>query len=426
VLLSLVRQSLVAVAEDDHFRLLDTIRAYAGARLDSRPEESLTTRDRHARWFRHFAEDADRSIRGPDQAGWLAELRTVAADLRAALRHCLTGPRPLVSVGATMVCSLSWFWSFDGSFAEARQWIDEATAAGPHDPLITARLRLAAGMHAESVGDLDTAEDECTQAAAAFADLGDVLGEARSLLHLGTVRWARGRLAEAAAAQDRSVALFRSQRHDGDAGLGLVLRARTALDAGNPARARALLVQARPVVQRSGDQHLVALRLEQHARVSLHEGVLDEAGSLARAALALFEQVGYVEGAGAALQTLGQVHLVGGDPLAAQACYLRATRSAVRMAHTAAVIEGLELLAESAAVRGDVGLAARLLGHAEQLRADRQLARTSTQESRLTRWRPLLSASEAELRRGEAEGRESSIDELLGDVAAGAGGPVGS
>ena len=412
VLMSLVRQSLVAVVEDDHFRLLDTIRAYASARLASRPEDELATRDRHARWFRQFADDADRSIRGADQAGWLAELRTVSADLGAALHHCFSGVRAQPALGAALVCSLSWFWSFDGAFAEARRWIAEATAAGPYEPRTTAWLHLAAGMHAESLGELDTAERECTEAAAGFAGIADVRGEARSLLHLGTVRWARGLLTEAAAAQDRSIALFRSERHDGGAGLGLVLRARTALDARDTACAWELLLEARPVVRRAGDQHLEALRLEQLARVSLHEGDLDGAEGLARESLVLFEQVGYAEGVGAALQTLGQIRLALGDPVAAGSCALRSTEGAVRLGHQAGVAEGLELLAEASLARGEATRAARLLGGADQLRAESRLPRSARQEQHLAGWRGRL-GEEPGSRTAEAEGRRSSVEELL-------------
>jgi tetratricopeptide (TPR) repeat protein len=348
--------------------------------------------------------------------GWLTELRTVGADLRAALRHCLTGDPPLPTPGASLVCSLSWFWSFEGAFAEARRWIAAATAAGPHDPLTTARLHLAAGMHAESTGALDTAEEECTRAAAAFAELDDVRGEARSLLHLGTVRWARGRLPEAAEAQDRSVALYRSQRHDSGAGLGLVLRARTALDAGDPAHAHDLLLEAQHVLRRTGDQHLVALRLEQHARVNLHQGQLDDAEAMARQSLDLFEEVGYAEGVAAALLTLGQVHLERGDPLSARAWHVRSTTRALELGHTAAVAEGLELLAESCAACAETGRAARLLGRADELRRECGLPRTATQERRLARWRPLL-AGTVDLVAAEQAGRWSSVDDLLAEVA---------
>ena len=418
LLLSLVRQSLVSVAGEDHFRLLDTVRAYATDRSASDPDEAQQAADRHARWYAGFAEDADQYIRGADQAGWLAELRTARADLRAAMRHCLHGPRPQPALGARLVCSLSWFWSHEGSFAEARTWIAAAQDAGPHDPRIDAWLHLAAGMHAESVGDLHAAERACTQAAAGFAAIGDVRGEARSLLHLGTAAWALGRLDEAAAAQDRSVALFRSARHDGGAGLGLVLRARTALDREDPRLARELLLEARHVLRRVGDPHLVGLCLDQDARTCLADGAVEEAARLAREGLAVFESVGYPEGITASLQTLGEVHLALGEPATATALLLRAVRTALDLGHTAAVAEGLELLAE-AALPTDARGAAALLDHADSLRADGRLPRREPQQRRVDRWAPRLRADVGDRSAAApTHGRSWTTEDLLDRVAA--------
>ncbi|SDC98553.1 Predicted ATPase [Geodermatophilus telluris] len=415
LLLSLVRQSLVT-AGDDRFRLLDTIRAAAAARLAAAPDDALAAADRHARWYAGFAEDADRTIRGADQAGWLAELRTARADLRAALQHCLRGPRPLPALGARIVCSLSWWWSYEGSFAEARTWIAEARAAGPHEPGTDARLHLAAGMHAESVGELRVAEEECAEAAAGFAAIGDVRGEARSLLHLGTARWALGRPAEAAAAQDRSVALSRSARHDSGLGLGLVLRARTALDQADTVLARDLLLEARHVLRRAGDRHLVGLCLDQHARTCLADGAVAEAGVLAREGLDVFESVAYPEGVTASLQTLGQVHLALGDPAAATRALLRAAATAVDLGHRAALTESLELLAEAAA-GADPGAAAGLLGHAELLRTAGGLARTAAQRRRLDGWQPRLRRTLGERYAAETTaGSLESVEDLLAAV----------
>ncbi len=418
LLLGLVRQSLLSVAGEDHFRVLDTVRAYASARLASDPGEVREAADRHARWYAAFAEDADQYIRGTDQAGWLAELRTAGADLRAALGHCLRGPRPQPALGARLVCSLSWFWSHEGSFAEARTWIAAARDAGPHGPRIDAWLHLAAGMHAESVGDLGVAEEECTQAAAGFAAIGDARGEARSLLHLGTAAWALGRLDEAAAAQDRSIALFRSARHDSGAGLGLVLRARTALDQEDPSLACELLVEARYVLHRAGDPHLVGLCLDQHARTCLADGAVEEAAGLAREGLAVFESVGYPEGVTSSLQTLGEVHLALAEPTTATALLRRAVRTALDLGHAAAVAEGLELLAEATA-SADARGAAALLAHADILRADGRLPRRRAQQRRLDRWagrlREDLGAQHAA---AVADGRLRSTEELLDEVAA--------
>ncbi len=416
LLLSLVRQSLVAVADDDHFRLLDTVRAHAAHRLAADPAQERAARDRHARWFRAFARDADLHIRGADQAGWLAELRTARADLRAALQHCLDGTPPRPALGAGLVCSLSWFWSHEGSFAEAREWIARATAAGPHDPRTDAWLHLAAGMHAESTGDLRLAEAECTAAADGFAALGDDRGEARSLLHLGTARWALGRLDAAAAAQDRSIALFRSARHDSGAGLGLVLRARTALDQDDGARARELLLEARHVLRRAGDPHLVALCLEQQARTCLAEGDIAGAEPLAREGLAVFESVAYPEGVTAALQTLGRVRLALGDPATAVALHRRAAGDALDLGHAGALAESLELLAESVLAAGDGAGAALLLGRAEDVRGDSGVPRGRSAQRRLDRWRPRLLRALQDGGAAPAEDRSRSTRELLARV----------
>lgn len=389
LLLGLVRQSQVSVADSDHFRLLDTIRAYAAARLAAAPDEALGAADRHARWYAQFAEDADRNIRGADQAGWLAELRSARADLRAALQHCLHGARLRPTLGARLVCSLSWWWSYEGSFAAARAWIASARAAGPHEPRIDASLHLAAGMHAESLGELGIAEQECAAAVAGFAAIEDVRGQARGLLHLGTARWALGRPADAAAAQDQSIALFRSAGSDSGAGLGLVLRARTALEQEDTTMARNLLLEARYVLRRAGDAHLVALCLDQQARTCLADGAVAEATALAQQGLDAFETVAYPEGVMASLQTLGQVHLALDDPVCATRFLLRAAATALDLGHPAALAESLELLAEATA-GSEPALAARLLGHAEHLRTTAGLPRTAAHRSRLDRWQPQL------------------------------------
>ncbi len=381
LLLGLVRQSLVAVADGDRFRLLDTIRAYAAERLATRPGEERAARDRHARWHAQFAEEADRALRdATGQLGWFADVRTTAPDLRAALAHCLGPGGVQPALGARLARALAWFWSYEGAFAEARIWIAAARAAGPHEPLLDARLRLAAGMHAESVGDLATAEVECTAALAAFRGLGDVRGEARSLLHLGTVHWASGRLARAAAAQDRAVELFGSVGHDSGAGLGLVQRARTALEQGDAATAERLLAHARHVLDRTGDEHLVALCVEQLARTRLATGCSTEAARLARECVVSFAELGYPEGVIAATLTLGRAALATGDLAGARDAALAAARRARDLSHVPATAEALELLA-AALVARDPAAAARLLGHAEQLRARAGLPLPQAQEA---------------------------------------------
>ncbi len=414
LLLGLVRQSLVAVADGDRFRLLDTIRAYAAERLATRPGEERAARDRHARWHAQFAEEADRALRAATgQPGWFADLRATAPDLRAALAHCLGPGTAQPALGARLARSLAWFWSYEGAYAEARTWIAAAVAAGPHEPLLDARLRLAAGMHAESVGELATAEAECTAALTAFAGLGDVRGEARSLLHLGTVRWASGRLAEAAAAQDRAVELFGSVGHDSGAGLGLVQRARTALEQGDAATAEQLLADARHVLDRTGDEHLVALCVEQLARTRLATGCPGEAARLAGECAVSFAALGYPEGVVAATLTLGRAALATGDPAGARDAALAAARRARDLSHVPATAEALELLAAALAA-DDPSAAAGLLGHAGQLRSRAGLPLPQAQEAPVAATSARLAAVLGDgHERALAAGRAAGTDALL-------------
>jgi predicted ATPase/DNA-binding SARP family transcriptional activator len=415
LLLRLVGHSLVAVQGIDRFRLLDTVRAFAAERLAARgADEQRALRERHARWYLAFAREADAGIRGADQAGWLADLRLVAPDLRAALTFCLTPPPADPATGAALVWALSWYWSFDGAFAEAGRWIEAALAAGPHDLRTAARLRLASATHAESLGRLGDAERDAAAAAAAFTRLGEPRGEAESLLHVGTTRWVLGDLGGAAVAHEKAAALYRSAGDDAGTGIALVLRARTALEAADPASARRWLAEADGVLLRAGDAHLTALALEQSARCALFEGDLVEAERLASAAARSFEAVGYAEGLVASRLTLGRVRAAEGDAVGAATSYRDAAARAGELAHPAGVAEGLEQLAGLTAASGDPAAAAQLLGHAEGLRRRTGTPRTPLQDRGVrTLTAALDTALGAERERLAAAGRDQALTALL-------------
>src|SRR5207248_478608 len=84
----LVRHSLVLAepaGRTMRYRLLETLRQFAGERLHRRPEVNAL-RDRHAAFFTVLAERAARALVGPDEAQWLGRLEREHDNLRAALR----------------------------------------------------------------------------------------------------------------------------------------------------------------------------------------------------------------------------------------------------------------------------------------------------------------------------------------------------
>src|SRR5688500_18389017 len=67
------------------YRLLETIRQYAGDQLRARGEEPAA-RQRHLDYFLAMAEEAEPQLRGPEQQTWLERLETEHDSLRSALQ----------------------------------------------------------------------------------------------------------------------------------------------------------------------------------------------------------------------------------------------------------------------------------------------------------------------------------------------------
>jgi predicted ATPase len=81
---ALVDKSLVSTAGGDlpRYRLLESLRAYAAARLADRGADT-DLRQRHAAYYLAVAEQ----LRGPEQRAWMERLTIEQPNLRAALDH---------------------------------------------------------------------------------------------------------------------------------------------------------------------------------------------------------------------------------------------------------------------------------------------------------------------------------------------------
>ena len=374
VFLGLVRQSLVSVAGADRYRLLDTIREFAlekhAAQADA---DRAAVQERHASWYADYVAQAERHLRGPDAQGWLAELREALPNIRSALRWCFD-PGGDTRRGARMASNLTFFWGVEGAFAEAATWLDAAKAVTPPGTTLHAALLAGSGMHASSRGDLATAVAECGAGAELFRSLDQPLGEAHTLLYCGIAHWGRGEDADAARRHDRAALLFGELGNDWGLGLSLMLRGRTALELDEPATEE-ILLRAEAVARRSGDWHVIALCLNQRARVALSRGNPAEAEPLAAQSLALNEAVGYREGVVASLNSLGLARRGKGDGSVAE-LHWRAFTVAREMNHAGSTAEGLECLA-LAVVDDRHEEAARLLAAAEHLRDELRLRRAA-------------------------------------------------
>src|SRR5205085_952768 len=116
----LVDKSLVthhAKAGDPHYRMLETIRQYAGEKLvESGHGDSV--RDRHLNYYVRLAEDIETKQFTAEQKRWLAALESENDNLRAAIEWSLQSHQ--LDSGLRLASALNYFWIAHHYMAEGR------------------------------------------------------------------------------------------------------------------------------------------------------------------------------------------------------------------------------------------------------------------------------------------------------------------
>ncbi|MFG3442021.1 BTAD domain-containing putative transcriptional regulator [Nonomuraea sp. NPDC047897] len=123
----LVDKSLVGY-EASRYRMLETIRAYAAARLAESGEE-IAVRRAHARHFTELAEAAEPALRTAAQLDALAQLTAEHENLSAALRWALDNGEQESAL--RLVGALGWYWWLKGHRMEGATRAHEVLAATP-------------------------------------------------------------------------------------------------------------------------------------------------------------------------------------------------------------------------------------------------------------------------------------------------------
>lgn len=404
---SLVIRTTVEAGEGGAYRLLDTIRRFAGERL-AEGNVGDAVRDRHAAYFTRLARRAEAELRGPDQHEWAARLDEVRPDLSAALTWSLAHRR--LDDALWLAASLRVYWEMRGHVGEGLGWLRRALqAAGDAPSPARANALIQAADLATGMGDHRHAEALLAEACRLTRRLG-LPGLRADMHHVngilgkyqGQYRRARVHLRRSAGLNrriGRRWHLAQALHH-----LGMVMGYQ-----GRYAEARRFHAESLELDEQLGDADSRAAALRAMSVVAIDEGQLEEAARLAQEAMTTFERLGSVLNAAHARYTLGDVARLGGRLVEADALYeesipvLRAGgdrrcvastlrnrglvalgRSSVEEAQAhlreslalrldlddrAGVAETFEGLAALAARRGETASAARLYGAAAALRA---------------------------------------------------------
>jgi diguanylate cyclase (GGDEF)-like protein len=342
---------------ETRYRMLETIRAYAGDRLAADPAAGDVHR-RHAAYHAGFAELSAAGLTGPDQARWIERIEGEHANLRSAVEWALAHGDLRT---AERICLGLWrFWRHGSHIGEGREWLARVLRDPPAEPAalpaagetpvdVRARLLYAAAVLAatqddhetayglgvrclrlaEDAGDRETmAQAHNAMGAAAFGtgdlelcgrhlhaalalseELEQPQGTAGALGNLAKLSLRLGDLPAASGYIDRCLRLERATGNTFGVVLGLEFRGQILLAQGDLAAARASLEDSLTLSRSIGDRYGEAMALHQLGLVAQREGNRQQAVTLLTIALLRRHEAGDREDLAVSLDSVGALAL---------------------------------------------------------------------------------------------------------------------
>jgi predicted ATPase len=322
VLAALVDKSLVLVehsGEAARYRLLETVRQYAQARL-AEAGEADSICERHARFYLAFAETIEPKLFSGERGIWLERLEQAHPNLRAALEWSRSTRDATLSL--RLCGAMLWFWHFRGYFSEGRTQIEsvlqpfslaEFAAGEPEVTATFAKVVWGAGLFAWTQGDFAAARARYEASIRLLRQGQPSENLAHALSNLGLVALSEGNLTEARALTAEAVALARAGGWGWTLAL-LLYNAGAVIDAqGDEEAARRLLEESRQRFRRIGDQWGQAVSILHLGLMAARRGDEAFAQQLVAEALTMSRDEGDTWGSVSALALLGQVVQRQGD-----------------------------------------------------------------------------------------------------------------
>jgi predicted ATPase/transcriptional regulator with XRE-family HTH domain len=358
VLLQLVQKSLVSVertGRQTRYRMLETIREYAGEKLRAL-EETAAISERHLAYFVALAEET-MDLGGRHVDSWVKRVEAEHDNLRVAFAWARTrddsGEMMLRLAGG-----LRSFRHHRGFSNEGLMWLNEALARGSHaPPLARAKALLAkATLLAIVWGDEHQLSMLAEESLRLFEEANEPLGVAwsREILS-GATPFSIGRARTEQIAR-QAYSLF--QELGCLAGICRVLRGLSgaALDRGDDAQAEALCEEALAIAQQIDDTMAAASALSRLSLINPSRAVVLSAQEVAR-----WREAGNPEYLAASLQFYGEFLLIIGEVQLAEAALYECLTLWQQLERRVAMVTG-------------IAPTLRLLGIAAYLRRDSKAA----------------------------------------------------
>lgn len=348
LLAGLVDKSFLTVTEVDgepRYRMLETVRAFALAKLEAMGGQERTLR-RHAEYFLAVAEDAEPQLRRHDQLAWLRRLACEHDEFSAALSWATQHHDG--EIATRLVAALGWYWFLHGYRQEGAQWTERALALDPAGAPPSARalalvtavpqlvgdgwesdsLRARIAEARELIGGIERAGTPFAHPALGlFEPIASMLSGDGSILesvrrrsqdtdpwvralahlHRGQIEMTLGEPERAAADYEIAATLFRGIGERWGTAQVLVASAESQSARGERRRAIGALEEALRLIAELGDREDQPLLMVRLATERAHEGDLVRAEAELRGALELADELGAREQRAYAHQALSDV-----------------------------------------------------------------------------------------------------------------------
>ena len=381
VLSQLAEKSLVeAETGGERYRLLETVRQYAGERLDESGEANRA-RDAHLAHYLAFMEKALPELVGPQQGAWLARVDAERENLLLAHAWCDRAEGG-AALGLRLVYATKLYWLSRGLLELGYR--------------LTVEALQRAGARQRSVA------------------------RCRGLTDAGKLGYFMGRYAEANAYLAEALAIAREIGDKSSVASVLQPLGMTALGQGDLTAARGHLEEALVLARELGNRRQIAAALNALAQLHRAHGALDAAEPLYEDVVELARELDDRESIAIGLLNLAMVAIGRAATERARSMLLEVVAIIEETGSRSAGQSVLEVSAGLAALREEWARAAQFFGAAEAQARQSGLRRDPADEAFLT---PLVARARATLdvaafTAAEAAGRAMTYPEAIGAARA--------
>ena len=347
----LVNDSLLARHAPARYRLLETVRVFAGEQLDAVGERQ-TVSLAYADWCLELANTAGPNVPGPHEVMWRRRLDEVVHDVRAALAFDRTH-QP--EHGLRLAVALSRYWLMWDRADEGLQFLPALLAATSNgDTELRARALVAAAELGADHGEARQSSDWAEEALDLFNSIGDAYGRALAQCALANAQQSRGRLERAARLLDSCSDWFRTESCTADLARAAYALAFVESQRGHYDEAERAGRQALSAWEKVGSPCGRAKALWIMASVARYRGDLSAATTLSRESLNGFAEISDALSAVHVRLTLADIARLNDDTDHAADLYRQALPELQRIGDrrcTASTFKNMATLAERAGHR---------------------------------------------------------------------------